>query len=80
MCVVSMVVGGWGTPGSNNYFNFSEWQNNPLGPSVSRDMLEVLKKLEELDKKMGLKECAVEEKEKDSFKKRLQKLADKKKR
>lgn len=45
-------------------------------PDIAKQMLEVIERLDKLDKTMGFKDCAVEKEHKQVFLSKLQKLID----
>lgn len=76
MCAVSNVVGPWTSPMDPNYI---PWKKNSPDPSTAFEMLEIIRRLEALDKKLGAIECKLEEAAKEKFKRKLQRRAGKKK-
>lgn len=68
-----MVIDGWRNPASPNYIPVTTYTSDPL---LAAQMLSVLKKLEEIDKKLGLLEqCKFTEAQKRGFKKKLRRAA-----
>jgi hypothetical protein len=75
MCAVSMIMEGWRQPMSPN---FVPWPTVVADPMLAQQMLEVLKRLEALDKRLGLMEqCKVSMKDKKNFKAKLARVAKK---
>jgi hypothetical protein len=73
MCAVSMVMDQWQNPTLPNYIPPLQWQSDPV---LARQMLEVLQRLEAIDKKLGLLErCKFSKPVKDGFKKKLRRAA-----
>lgn len=73
MCAVSMVIDQWQTPGSPNYIPSIQWQQDG---ALAYQMLEVLKRLEAIDKRLGLLEqCKFSKAQKDGLKKKLRRAA-----
>lgn len=94
MCVVSMVMQQWWpNPGNpNEPFKLPQfppvdpapppnaipWSQIEKDPALAAQMLEVLKRLEAIDKRLGLLEqCAVAEPEKKRIKAKLRRIAKK---
>ena len=88
MCVVSMVIGDWqhptwpgnppAVPGTLPSPNAIPWPMIQKDPELAAQMLEVLKRLESIDKRLGLMEqCKVAEPEKKRLKARLRRIAKK---
>lgn len=64
MCTVSMVITDWQNPSSPNHI--PQWQpSQPLPyivtPDLAAQMLEVLKRLDAIDKKLGALDCKLKE-------------------
>lgn len=76
MCAVSNVVGPWTTPMDPNYI---PWTKQLPTPDTAAQILDVIRRLEALDKKLGAIECKLEEAEKEKFKKKLRRRAGKSK-
>lgn len=73
MCAVSMVMETWQAPASPNFIPWPTVQSDPL---LAQRMLEVLQKLEAIDKRLGLLEqCKVSEKDKRAYKAKLRRAA-----
>lgn len=73
MCAVSNTIQTWTTPSSPNYIPWTVIQNDA---QLAAQMLEVIKRLEAIDKRLGLMEqCLVAEPEKKAIKRRLRKIA-----
>lgn len=72
MCTVSMVVGTLTNPASTN---FIPWGPLTPTPDVSKRLLDVIDRLEKIDKRLGLIECSVEAKKKRAFKAKLRRRA-----
>ena len=89
MCVVSMVIRDWQHPSWPDYDklipdikpfnpgpNAIPWDRINNDPKLAQQMLEVLKKLEAIDKRLdALEQCKVAEPEKKAIKRRLKKIA-----
>ena len=71
MCVYSAVAGGWMNPGPN----YVPWTPSHPDPATAAQMLEILRRLDEIDKKLGAKDCKLNESEKVAFEKKLQERA-----
>lgn len=67
MCAVSAVVGTLTVPGSPNYLPFPQ----KLPSDVAEQLLDVIRRLEEIDRKLGLKDCQLEDAFKEAFKQKL---------
>lgn len=94
MCVVSMVMDQWWPKPDKQDFgridlpplipgkpNQIPWPTIQKDPDLAAQMLEVLKRLEAIDKKLGLLEqCSVAEPEKRKVKEKLRRIAKKAKR
>lgn len=73
MCAVSMIMDQWRQPGTANFIPMQQWMHDPV---LASQMLEVLKNLEAIDKRLGLLEqCKYSKPEKDGFKKKLRRAA-----
>ena len=70
MCAVSMVVDGWLNPQQPNYVPFHQ-----IDQATARQMLEVIKRLEEIDKRLNAIDCKLDKPIKDGFKKKLRRRA-----
>lgn len=70
MCAVSMVVEQWTNPLQPNHVPFHQ-----IDPTTAMQMLEVIRRLEEIDKRLNAIDCKLEKKSKDSFKKKLRQRA-----
>lgn len=68
MCSVSVVMGGWTGLGSPN---FIPWTSTVPAPDLAQQMLDVIERLERIDKRMGAIECLVEAKTKRAYKRKL---------
>lgn len=86
MCAVSMLYGDWQHPtwpgpqypGTVPTPNAIPWPQIQADPKLAQQMLEVLTKLEAIDKRLGLLEqCKLTAKEKKNFKARLKRIAKK---
>lgn len=87
MCAVSMVIGDWQHPSWPDYGKMIEtpalpgpnaipWDRINRDPKLAEQMLEVLKKLEAIDKRLdALEKCKVSEPVKKSIKRRLRTIA-----
>lgn len=73
MCAVSMVIEGWRQPSSPNYVPFTQQYPDP---ETALRMLEILEKLDAIDKRLGKLECLTEEGIKEGFLQRLKERAD----
>lgn len=73
MCTVSMVIGDWTDRHSPN---FLDMYRHPPTPDLALKMLEVIQRLDEIDKRLGLLDCKVKEPEKEIFIRKLRELAD----
>lgn len=73
MCAVSMVVDGWRNPQSPNHIPWKQ-----VEPDTASQMLEVLKRLDAIDKAVGAIDCKLKELEKQKFIKKLKRKAKKK--
>lgn len=71
-----MVYNDWNTPGSPNRI---PWTPVSPTPDQAALMLEILRKLKELDEKLDARDCSATEKDKKAFEKKLKKRASKKK-
>lgn len=88
MCVASMVIGDWQHPSWPDYGkaipavptpspNAIPWPVIQADPNLAAQMLEVLKKLEAIDKRLDLLEqCKVSEPGKEQLRERLRQIAD----
>lgn len=86
MCAVSMMVDAWQTwpkptvspwlPQAVPYFPPVDF--NKPDPETAKQMLEILAKLEALDKRLGLIDCKIEQAVKDKFVRKLKRAAAKK--
>jgi hypothetical protein len=74
MCSVSMVIRDWQNPQSPNSFTFT---STIPAPDVAKLMLDVIVKLEAIDKRLGAIDCKVEALEKRKFIRKLQRRAKK---
>ena len=72
MCTYSMVVDGWR---DRQGPNFIPWTPNYPDPGTAQQMLEILRRLDEIDKKLGAKDCKLNESEKIAFEQKLQERA-----
>lgn len=88
MCIMSMVMNEWWpkkeeTPGlvlTPPPPNAIPWPQIQKDPELAAQMLEVIQRLEAIDKRLGLLEqCKVSEPEKKKVKARLRKIAAKRK-
>lgn len=75
MCAVSNVIGPWTQPSDPNYI---PWSKQFPPRDTAAQMLDIIQRLEALDKKMGAIECKLEEAAKKKFKRKLQRRASKK--
>lgn len=73
MCVVSMVTGGWTNPLDPNYIPIPTIQKDP---DLAKQMLEIIKKLDALDKKVGAIDCSLDDDYKEKYIKLLEKIAN----
>lgn len=81
MCTYSLVVDDWMNPRSpNNIPDFSPFKQLPalITPDIAKQMLEVLRRLDALDKRLGLHECKLNELEKSKIVKKLKRRATRK--
>lgn len=87
MCVTSMVIGDWQHPSWPDYGkaipalpispNSIPWPTIQADPKLAQQMLEVLKKLEAIDKRLDmLEQCKVTEPGKEQLRERLREIAD----
>lgn len=85
MCVVSAVMRQWWPEQSKPWVlptiqpgpNEIPWPTVQKDPELAWQMLEVLQKLEAIDKRLGLMEqCIVSEPEKENIKAKLREIAD----
>lgn len=87
MCVASNVIGDWQHPSWPDYGkaipigpsspNAIPWPVIQKDPELAKQMLEVLKKLEAIDKRLDLLEqCKVTEPGKEQLRERLQQIVD----
>ena len=75
MCTVSMVIDQWQQPASPNYI---PWPTVQHDPALALQMLEVIKRLEALDKRLGLLEqCKIATKDKAKLKRKLKRISAK---
>jgi len=74
MCAVSMVIGDWTNPRGPNWI-----PQEKIDPSTAIQMLEIIKRLDALDKKLGFVDCKIEELEKQRFIKGLKQKVRKRK-
>jgi hypothetical protein len=70
MCATSMVMDQWMRPGSLNYVPFPN-----IDSATAAQMLEVIKRLEEIDKRLNAIDCKLDKPRKDGFKKKLRRRA-----
>lgn len=73
MCAVSMVMGGWTDPIGPNYIPLPTIQQDT---DLAKKMLEIIKKLDEIDRKVGAKDCSLENEYKEKYIKLLEKIAN----
>jgi hypothetical protein len=69
-----VVVGSLTAQADPNYLN---WTASYPAPNVAQQLLDVIARLEKIDKRMGLIECALEVKKKRAFKAKLRRRAAK---
>jgi len=70
-----MVIDGWQQPVGPNRIDWSPIQPTP---AAAQQMLDVIAKLEGIDKKLGARECKLKAKDKAKFKAKLKRRANKK--
>jgi hypothetical protein len=76
MCTYSMIADTWRAPTSPNYIPLpSVAPMSPITPEIAKLMLDILKKTDELDKKVGLLDCKLNAKEKAAYQGELRKIA-----
>lgn len=75
MCAYSVVVHDWQNKQSPNYI---PWTQSWPTPPVAQEMLEIMKRLDELDKKLGAIDCRLTEKEKVKFELKVKRRAKQK--
>lgn len=75
MCNYSMLAREWSTPNQPNFVPFTVTSPSP---ELAGQMLEVLRRLDEIDKKLGLLDC--DDVAKDKIVKKLKKRANQKSR
>jgi len=72
------IVPSYPPPSPNPGPNSIPWQQIASNPELAVQMLEILKKLEEIDRKLGkMEQCLVSEPEKENIKQELAKIARK---
>ena len=71
MYVYSAVADGWMNPGPN----YVPWTLTSPNRATAAQMLEILRRLDEIDKKLGAKDCKLNESEKIAFEKKLKRRA-----
>ena len=74
MCVTSAIIDQWTNPFTPA---FVPWPT--VSPNLAQEMLTVIQKLEDIDRRLGQLECKMETATKERFKKRLKKRASTKK-
>jgi hypothetical protein len=82
MCVYSMVLNDWMRKDSPNHIpGFEPYKPLPpvIDPQLAKQMLDVLKRLDEIDKKLGALDCKVNEKDKEKITTKLRRRAKVKK-
>lgn len=89
MCVTSAVIRDWTTPyepQKPGQFqpdvpvplpNYVPWTQSWPTPDVAKQMLEIIERLEKLDKAVGALNCKLEAKEKAAYKRKLARRAAK---
>lgn len=75
MCAVSNLVGPWTNP---NDQQFMPWTRNYPDPALASQMLEIIKRLDAIDKRLGLMDCKLDAATKKKFVRKLQRRAKKK--
>lgn len=75
MFTTSAVIGTLTYPQSPNYI---PWSPTVPDPGLAMQLFEVIRRLDEIDKKLGLFDCAVERKQKEKFMRKLKRRAAKK--
>ncbi len=73
MCTYSMVAHEWNTPGQPNFVPFT---TEYPSPDLAQQMLKVLERLDEIDKKLGFLDC--DDAAKEAIVKKLKKRASRK--
>lgn len=73
MCIMSVVVDDW-----QRGLNQIQWTPTYPDPATAQQMLDVIKRLEALDKKMDALECKLKAPVKEAFKRKLKRRAAKK--
>jgi len=80
MCAVSMISHQWTTPqfpsGPNP--NYVPWTQQFPTPDIAAQMLDVLQRLEKIDKALGALDCKLEAREKTALKRKLKRRATRK--
>jgi hypothetical protein len=76
MCTVSMVIKDW-QEGPNRIPDFTPWQRLPpvITPELAQQMLEVLRRLDAIDKRLNALDCALKEPEKAKIVRKLKRRA-----
>lgn len=72
MCAVSMITQQWTQPGQLNYV---PWTQQFPDPKLAQQMLDVIERLEKIDKALNAIDCKLEVKEKTAFKRKLKQRA-----
>lgn len=75
MCTVSMVLDSITTPHNPNYM---KWTRQYPTPDVALQLIEVIQRLDKIDKQLGLLDCKIEARAKKQFMKKLERRAAKK--
>jgi hypothetical protein len=70
MCAVSFMVDQWLNPQQPNYVPFHQ-----IDSVTASQMLEVIRRLEEIDKRLNAIDCKLDKPRKDGFKKKLRRRA-----
>lgn len=73
MCMLSLVVEGWTNPGPNQI----TWTPNYPTVDMAKQMLDIMVRLDAIDKKLGALDCLVEAKAKRKLRIKLRKRASK---
>jgi hypothetical protein len=73
MCATSAIIETWRQPQSPNYI---PWRTVVSDPALAQQMLDIIKRLEAIDKRLGLMEqCKLSAKDKKNFKRRLTRVS-----
>lgn len=69
MCVYSFIADQWTRPGPNQIPGYQPWLPLPssVDSNLARDMLEILKRLDKIDKKLNAKDRLLNADEKKHF-------------